>query len=47
MTKLPCDYIHPNDYWKTIKSVMGAKVKPSIGTLVKNGNEIVNIKRFT
>ena len=44
MTKLLCDYIHPKDYWKTIKSVMGVKVKRSIGTLVTNGNEIVNTK---
>jgi hypothetical protein len=44
MTKLSGDHIHPKDYWKTIKSVMGVKVKPTIGTLTVNGNEIANTK---
>jgi hypothetical protein len=44
MAKLSGDHIHPKDYWKTIKSVMGVKVKPTIGTLTVNGNEIANTK---
>ena len=41
MTSLTGDNINPKDYWKTMKSVFGEKVKPGIGTLNVNGEQLV------
>ena len=42
MTSLTADNINPKDYWKTMKSVLGEKVKPGIGTLNVNGEQLVS-----
>ena len=38
MTSLTADHINPTDYWKAMKSVLGEKVKPGIGTCTLNVN---------
>jgi hypothetical protein len=42
MTKLTSHSINPKDYWSVMKSLMGSKVKPGIGTLNDNGNYLVS-----
>ena len=42
MTSLTADNINPKDYWKAMKSVLGEKVKPGIGTLNVNSEQLVS-----
>jgi hypothetical protein len=42
MTKLTSHSINPKDYWSVMKSLMGSKVKPGMGTLNDNGNYLVS-----
>jgi hypothetical protein len=44
MTKLSNDQVNSREYWKIMKSIMGTKAKPGIGTLNVNGEQLVSPK---